>query len=332
MTARGVPLAARARVASTGAPAHDAPMSAKPWHSDHALDAATVSALVAAQCPDLAPVEAKYLDEGWDSVVYEVNRGWIFRFPKRAEAQACHDLECALLPRLADVVPLPIPRPSRRGTPGPAYPLRFMGYERLPGTPAISLPLDAADLDACGRQCGEFLTALHAFPAADARALGVRAASMEGRFERWRAAMLERLETIAPALSPALAARSRAFLAGPMPSASAAPGRLVHYDLGDAHFLLDVGTRRVSGVIDWGDVCVGDPAMDLAGLWQWLGEPLVRRALESYRGVAIDDEVLSRARVAAAVIAFSTLWYGIEARRAEYVLSGVRSLDHTLRH
>jgi aminoglycoside phosphotransferase (APT) family kinase protein len=305
-------------------------MGALPWASEHALDAATVGALVASQFPDLGRVEVSYLDEGWDSFVYEVNRRWVFRFPKRAEVEEIQSVEAALLPRLAERVPLAIPRPTRRGEPALGYPFRFLGYEKLPGTPAILLPLDAADLEACGMQLGAFLTALHAFPVAEAHSAGVKAGSMEGRFERWRTFMLERFATMAPALSPSLADRALAYLRGPMPDAVAEPACLVHYDLCDGHVLLDVPTRRVAGIIDWGDVCVGDPAMDLAGLWQWLGEPLVRTSLRTYRGVAIDDATLERAHVAAAAMAFGTLWYGIEGQRPEFVESGLRSLEHTL--
>jgi aminoglycoside phosphotransferase (APT) family kinase protein len=301
-----------------------------PWASEHALDPHTVRALVEAQFEDLGSVDAVYLDEGWDSTVYEVNGRWIFRFPKRAEAEATHDVEAALLPRLADRVPIAIPRPVRRGEPGLGYPYRFFAYEKLPGTPAILLPLDSVDVDATGSQLGAFLTAVHAFPTTEATALGVRTYSMEGRFERWRGDLVERFDTMRPTLSPSLVERSLAFLRGPLPSASGAPGCLVHYDLCDGHVLVDVAARRACGVIDWGDTCIGDPAMDLAGLWQWLGEPFVVAALRAYRGTAVDDAVLARARAAAAVIALSTLWYGVAGGRPEFVGSGLRSLEHTL--
>src|SRR5262245_4104496 len=110
-------------------------MGAAPWATDHPLDAAKAAALVAAQVPDLAPVTATYVDEGWDSVVYDVNGRWIFRFPKRAQAEGTHDVKCALLPRLASVLPLPIPNPTRRSERTASYPFRFMGYARIAGTP-----------------------------------------------------------------------------------------------------------------------------------------------------------------------------------------------------
>jgi aminoglycoside phosphotransferase (APT) family kinase protein len=305
-------------------------MSAKPWDTDHPLDAARAESLVAASFPDLAPVKAVYVDEGWDSVVFVVNREWVFRFPKRAQAEATHDVECALLPRLADRLPLPVPRPRWRSERSPSYPFRFMGYARIAGTPALSLPLDAADVAACGDQLGEFLTALHSFSVKDARSLGVPDLPPAGRLDRAQAKVRECLDSVRPMLSEPLRSRVVAFLDGPMPKSVPFESRLVHDDLGDAHFLLDSATGRVSGVLDWADASIGDPAVDFGGLWQWLGEPLVDRALRVYRGSAVDDGLWERARACAVLIGLSTLWYGVEARRAEHVLSGVRSLEHSL--
>jgi aminoglycoside phosphotransferase (APT) family kinase protein len=301
-----------------------------PWDSDHPLDAAAAAAIVEAQFPELAPAAATYVDEGWDSVVFRVNETWIFRFPKRAEVEAFHDVERALLPRLAPTLPLPVPLPRRHGRPAPGCPFRFMGYERLPGTLGILLPLGAVDLDACGAQLGEFLTALHRFPAADARALGVRDGPLDGRVELFREKFLARMPAMRPALSAPLEGRCLRFLEGPLPTSTAREAVLAHNDLCDGHFLVDAASRRVAGVIDWGDVVVGDAAMDFAGLWQWLGEPLVDRALRAYGGPRPRDEDRARAWAASLFMGFSTLWYGVEGKRPEFVASGLRSLERDL--
>lgn len=301
-----------------------------PWATDHPLDAAAAATLVGAQFKDLAPVSAVYLGEGWDSVVFEVNRRWIFRFPKRAAVERSHDVERALLPRLGGKLPLPIPCPSRDGRPAPGFPFRFMGYERLEGTAGILLPLDAVDLDECGRQFGEFLTALHAFPLDEARSLGVPNGELDGRFASRREKVESRLHEFVDMLSPSLRRRARRFLDAPLPTSSAGEPCLVHDDLCDGHVLVDTASRRVAGVIDWGDLSVGDPASDFAGLWQWLGEPLVERVLRSYRGPDVDRDVLARVRASATFVGFSTLWYGVRGGRPEFVASGLRSLDHSL--
>jgi aminoglycoside phosphotransferase (APT) family kinase protein len=302
----------------------------QPWDTEHPVDERMAAALVAVAVPDLAPVRAKYLDEGWESFVFEVNRRWVFRFPKRKEAETSHDRECVLLPRLADALSLPIPRPKWRSEPTDAYPFRFMGYERIDGTPAIELPLEAVDVAACGDLLGEFLTTMHSFPVDEARSLGVRDLPPDGRLESARRFLLDALDPVKTAVSAPLARRIAKFLEGPMPTTLPAASCLTHDDLCDAHFLVQPRSGRVCGVIDWTDASIGDPAVDFGGVWQWLGEPLFDRALRAYRGPHVDDGLRERARVTAALMGLSALWYGVSGRRPSYVVSGVRSLEHSL--
>ena len=75
----------------------------------------------------------------------------------------------------------------------------------------------------------------------------------------------------------------------PVPSVAA----LVHGDLHFRHVLVE--RERVTGVIDWGDICLADPALDLQLLWSFV-PPQGRAAfLDAYGPV--DDAQLVRARV-----------------------------------
>ena len=59
---------------------------------------------------------------------------------------------------------------------------------------------------------------------------------------------------------------------------------LVHNDVSAEHILLDEAARAITGVIDWGDVAIGDPAVDLAGVFHWGGPAFVDAVLQAYRG------------------------------------------------
>src|SRR5581483_8890209 len=60
--------------------------------------------------PELAVREVAFLGAGVDSAAYLVNDAWVFRFPKRAEVARALRREIALLPKLADQLPVAIPR------------------------------------------------------------------------------------------------------------------------------------------------------------------------------------------------------------------------------
>lgn len=56
----------------------------------------------------------------------------------------------------------------------------------------------------------------------------------------------------------------------------------VHGDLHPAHILVD-GEHRVSGLLDWTELHVGDPATDFTFLYATLGRPALARVLARYR-------------------------------------------------
>ena len=73
-----------------------------------------------------------------------------------------------------------------------------------------------------------------------------------------------------------LAALRRLETRCPATPAAEVPTALVHYDLKGEHLLLAPG-GRVSGVLDWTDAVLGDPAEDIAGLALSIGAPAALR-------------------------------------------------------
>jgi aminoglycoside phosphotransferase (APT) family kinase protein len=96
---------------------------------------------------------------------------------------------------------------------------------------------------------------------------------------------------------------------------------LIHADLGPAHLLAEGG--ELTGVIDWGDVRVGDPALDFAWLLQ---QPFAEAVLEGYGGH--DPRLPERALFYHRLGPWYELHFGLFFDRPEFVesgLAGVRS-------
>ena len=89
------------------------------WDPDVEIDEALVRALLADQFSELDATSARLLGEGWDNSVWVVEEEWAFRFPRRAIAIPGVERELAVLPRLAPLLPVPIPSPIRRTTERP---------------------------------------------------------------------------------------------------------------------------------------------------------------------------------------------------------------------
>jgi aminoglycoside phosphotransferase (APT) family kinase protein len=298
-----------------------------PWDCDIQLTPELVTRLVRAQAARLDSIQ--YLNEGWDSWVYTARdpqgREWILRFPKRAEVVAQLEREIGLLPLLAPRLPLAVPRFGLLGQPGEGYPHRFVGYPRLPGQPALERLEDALDVASSGKTLGAFLAVLHAFPSEEACRLGVEVDDDEG-LDEWATQGEASLLEFGALLDTRTRERAIDLLRHPPPPSTAPV--LLHNDFFPEHLLVEHG--QLTGVIDWGDVALGDPGADLAGLFTWGGEPLLAAGLATYRqGRALEDAAVARltarARFFAVLHAADDLKYGVTSGREAYTRAASRT-------
>ena len=233
------------------------------------VDAPLVRALIAAQHPDLAALPVRPAASGWDNAMFRVGEDLAARLPRRAAGAPLILNEQRWLPGLADHLPLPISAPVRLGAPGEGYPNAWSLVPWLAGAPADLSPPDAGQ----GPVLAAFLTALHRPAPRDAPRnpfrgvpLADRAAAVEARMDRLGAAIGDRVREI-----------WRDAIAAPVDG----PETWLHGDLHGRNVLVEAG--RFSAVIDWGDLCQGDAATDLAAIWSLLPHLAARRsALDAY--------------------------------------------------
>ena len=102
-------------------------MTGNPWDAEITLTADDVRRLLSPQFPALPLRGLRLLAEGWDNAVWVVNDQWAFRFPRVSRAVPYLETEIAVLPRLAPLLPLPIPVPEFVGRPDDCYPWPFVG-------------------------------------------------------------------------------------------------------------------------------------------------------------------------------------------------------------
>jgi aminoglycoside phosphotransferase (APT) family kinase protein len=202
------------------------------------------------------PLELLY-PAGSDHVIYRLGKKLAVRLPRHAGAIGQASKELEWLPRLAPYLPLAIPVPLAVGEPAFGYPWPWSVSRWLDGEVATAEEL--ADSPAAAVQLGEFLIALHQFAPAEILALATR--------ENLRTRPLtERDQATRAAISAVDGVFDGAALTRLWDEALSAPGwdRPPVWVHGDFHTgnLLTVG-GRVSAVIDWGGLAVGDPACDL---------------------------------------------------------------------
>lgn len=159
----------------------------------------------------------------------------------------------------------------------------FAGCAIIPGTRLAPWRFRRLGKEAkrhAARDLGEFVSDLHAFPIQQARAAGV--ARERSQFEDARAWVEDYFARTRPELDGHSSRLFDGWLEDLRESTHEYSPVLAHNDLWHKHIYIDPDTGVLSGVIDWGDVAITDPAWDFFGFWAY-GEPFVDSVLAYYR-------------------------------------------------
>ena len=304
------------------------PLSGRPWAREVEVPPALATALIESQCPSLAPVRLTLMGEGWDNIAYLVNGEWVFRFPRRTIAVTLLETEGRVLPVLGPRLPYPIPMPVWYGRPDATYKWPFLGYRRLEGHVVSDVDLGDDARAALAGPLARFLRALHDVPRADARAWGVPPDAF-GYLDP------DRLQRIArPALSDLVArgtiADARPWLdvldAGVAVLPLQTALTVVHGDFYSRHILVD-DSGRMAGAIDFGDLHLDHPAVDLSVAWTVL-PPRARPDFFAIYG-EVDQPTLAAARLRGLTSGLAQEAYGRDVGDVRIEREGIRTL-HSL--
>ncbi|MEO8285109.1 MAG: aminoglycoside phosphotransferase family protein [Chloroflexota bacterium] len=238
-------------------------MPAGKMHDDEVYtDASLVRRLLEAQFPQWAdlPIEPVH-STGTDNAIYRLGEEMAVRLPRIHWAVEQVDKEQQWLPRLAPLLPLAIPTPLAMGAPGEGYPWNWSVYRWLEGENATIERID--DPNVAATHLAQFIAALQRIDPTGGPPPGqhnsFRGVPLANRDAGTRAA-IQSLHGILD--RGAVTASWEAALQAPTWQH---PPVWIHGDLQSGNLLAQHG--RLSAVIDFGCLGVGDPACDLMIAW-----------------------------------------------------------------
>ena len=263
-------------------------------------DVDLVRRLLAGQFPHWADLEiVPVVSYGTDHDIYRLGDDLAARLPRIGWATDQAAMEAEWLPKLAPHLPLAVPVQLASGHPGEGYPFEWSVYEWLPGENANGT-ID--DLDRAAVDLAAFVMALRQIDASDAhprppRSRGAPLAELDEQVRRSIAELGDRIDGEAAVRSWEESVNAPEWDGEEV---------WVHGDLLPGNLLVVDG--RLSAVIDFGGLNVGDPACDLQPAWNvFAGDSRARYRAE----LQADDASWLRGRgwaLCQAVVALPYYW------------------------
>ena len=280
------------------------------------MDEELLRSLLKDQHPDLAELPLVKVPGGWDNELWRLGGEYAVRIPRTPRADDLLRKEWQWLPQVAVGLSLPVPVPLRAGEPSESFPRPWTVVRWVAGEPSDRAPVQGASAELLAN----FLRGLHQEAPEDAPRSTALHEVTESFEERLAAVEVD---------TPAVRAVWDAALAAPRWDG---PALWVHADLHPANVVTIDGT--LAGVIDFGELSAGDPAVDLAAAWLLLPPDAVPQFFDAY--ATADAATIQRARgwaalIALMLVAIGMAWErGLRGGQSTWGAAGRNTLAHLL--
>jgi aminoglycoside phosphotransferase (APT) family kinase protein len=266
------------------------------WEAEQIIEPPMALQLIKEQFPELAAENIRLLGAGWDNTAFIVDEELIFRFPRREIALPLLEAEWCALPKLAPRLPIPIPIPKWKGSPTSNFPWPFIGYRMIPGFTACYANLPEHERAALAEPIARFLSILHTTPRSEISQChipGDNRSRIDGTL------LIPKIKKNFEELSLLRLLEDKkqleSIVEGFRYSRAPVSSFIVHGDFYVRHLLVDE-KHHLAGVIDWGDIHLGDPAIDLAIAHSFLPVQAHKPFIKAYGEISDDTWALAELR------------------------------------
>jgi aminoglycoside 2''-phosphotransferase len=219
------------------------------------------------------------IGEGMDSVAFLVNEFFIFRFPKDEETRRNLAKEILALPILRQQLKIETPQFEYIGAEN-----SFVGYKKIEGeflTKELFYSFSKSEQDKIQKSLAGFLITIHQQNIDEFTKCGIE-------IQDFRAEYKCDFENVQEYVFPLISIENKEFITKQFhqyletrENFSCQPV-LLHNDFRAEHVLVNTKTKQITGIIDFGDIGIGDADYDLMCLVDDYGEDFVRSLLKFY--------------------------------------------------
>lgn len=271
----------------------------------------------------------------WNSYVIEINNSMIFKIPKTMKNQIALEREILITDPLSKYLSVSVPK--YEFTKKYKDTKLVAGYRKIAGVPLTNqsnagkkIGINLKSIRAKAQiyaQFSKFLTELHSLPIAEFLELGVP----DEQGERWR----DRYEmfyytvhdTVYPYLKKPVKKKIEKLFEKFLNEQSNFEFKavLIHGDFGGWNILFDSLNKKITGVLDWENAVIGDPALDFAELLYDYGTEFKDKVLKRYK-LNTDPQFSERLKFYRSLAGIYDIIYGSENGDSEILNRGLKFL------
>ncbi|WP_270180878.1 phosphotransferase family protein [Alkalihalobacillus sp. CinArs1] len=266
--------------------------------------------------PELTITKLELNTIGQNNDVVIVNENLVFRFPKYDEGILALKNETAVLEEVRKHVTLPVPFPTYMSLQTQEVGKVFAGYDLIEGEPFWKeefQKITVEDKERIANQLGTFLSKLHSVPIEQSNAAIHH--EVESLYVRIQNLLFQHMREDA---RKDVSNLFESFLE--KVKETRVHKKRIHGDFGASNILWDPEKREITGIIDFGETEIGDPAYDFAGLLASYGNEFVERCLAFY---SEREDLLERVTFYKNTFALQEALHGIEHNDVEAFESGI---------
>ena len=272
--------------------------------------------------PDLVIDKCKFIDQGQNSYVTVINDEFIFKFPRYKQVIEELKKESIFLRKINSYITLDTPLPYFSSFESDEIGSVFIGYKMIEGVPLDrELIYKLKNKHEVAAQISDFLKELHGLPAGS---FNDGIVEKRNGHKYWSNMLVKIKESIFPHIredsKKYISETFHKFL-DDRENFRYEPV-IIHGDLGSSNIIFDTEKGKVSGIIDFGQASVDDPAIDIASLIcpMCYGEDFIELILNTYSQA---ESLMPRARFYVSTFALQEALFGAETGDKEAFYSGI---------
>lgn len=296
------------------------------WTPDVPLTLETAADLVRSQFPQFKSFQP--LGQGWDNLAILADQTTVFRLPTREMGGHIVKYEINVLPVIHPHLPEPTPDFQYIGNPSNAYPYHFVGYPLIPGQTADSRTWTNDQRSALTERLALFLKSLHSL---DPIQIGLTNLPGDEIHRKDPVSVFNKLTNHATSIdwtqlpldfTPIHDWVNKTAHSITVTNKSA----VIHGDLYPRHLMVD-NQHNLTGIIDWGDVHRGHPAVDLSLAYTFIPAEDRSRFFQLYNHPVEDsDKLLAQIRATMYGVALTRYGQSVNDQNAQNL--GVQILQN----